>query len=190
MYCNLCSKCCMKLLLRNVNNMLIFGPSIRPEVQKANKWLDEWFRFNSGQELRNCKRLLIVVEVFMVCFPEIVLNFFYSFTKNNFWCFCLLHCKVRPGPLNLYSKAISNLTWKAWSVTYGLASHVRGEISREEVFISCGHTRHKHGPWGGVLDNIQTYNKHTDTHHKHKYTQAHRQAKRQAQKHESPQPHR
>ena len=31
----------MKLLLRNVNNMLIFGPSIRPEVQKANKWLDE-----------------------------------------------------------------------------------------------------------------------------------------------------
>ena len=48
-----------------------------------------------------------------------------------------------------------------------MASHVRGEISREEVFISCGHTRHKHGPWGGVLDNTQTYNKHTDT-HKHK----------------------
>ena len=48
-----------------------------------------------------------------------------------------------------------------------MASHVRGEISREEVFISLGHTRHKHGPWGGVLDNTQTYNKHTDT-HKHK----------------------
>ena len=48
-----------------------------------------------------------------------------------------------------------------------LYEHLTVLISREEVFISCGHTRHKHGPWGGVLDNTQTYNKHTDT-HKHK----------------------
>ena len=26
---------------------------------------------------------LLIVEVFMVCFPEIMWNIFYSFTKNN-----------------------------------------------------------------------------------------------------------
>ena len=68
------------------------------------------------------------------------------------WSFCS-EKKLTWKNLPKFQHILNNLqylAWKAWSVTYGVAGHVRGEISGEEVFSSCGHTRHKHGPWGGV----------------------------------------
>ena len=50
-----------------------------------------------------------------------------------------------------FQHTLNNLGWKACSVTYGVAGHVRGEIRGGEVFSSCGHTREKQArPLGRV----------------------------------------
>ena len=67
------------------------------------------------------------------------------------WSFSAFQTKKNLTKFQHILNVLQYLAWKACSVTYGLAGHVRGEISVEEVFSSCGHTRHKHGPWGGAL---------------------------------------
>ena len=92
-------------------------------------------KISSSQCMQNIPKKMLIV---------------WSFSQNLvFLCTTKLTWKKLPKFQHILNN-LQYLAWKAWSVSYGVAGHVRGEISGEEVFSSCGHTRHKHGPWGGV----------------------------------------